>query len=130
MLVPVLTALAWLLGTMALLAIPFNSETVVITGLAIGLGVDYTIHLTERSIGERQRRPSLTESMNAAVTGTGGAFLGSAATTAAGFGVLTLALSPPLNRFGLVTGPSIIFAFGSCITVLPSLLVIRERYSL
>ncbi|UHQ98172.1 MMPL family transporter (plasmid) [Natrinema zhouii] len=127
-LVPVLLALAWLLGTMALLDIPFNSETVVITSLAIGLGVDYSIHLGERFIDERERRTSLDESLFAAVTGTGGALLGSAATTAAGFGVLALALSPPLHRFGLVTGLSIIFAFVSCVTVLPSLLVIRERY--
>ncbi|ELZ00732.1 efflux RND transporter permease subunit [Natrialba aegyptia] len=127
-LVPVLLALAWLLGTMALLDIPFNSETVVITSLAIGLGVDYSIHLCERFVDERERRESLDESLVAAVTGTGGALLGSAATTAAGFGVLALALSPPLHRFGLVTGLSIIFAFVSCVTVLPSLLVVRERY--
>lgn len=127
-LVPVLLALAWLLGTMALLDIPFNSETVVITSLAIGLGVDYSIHLGERFVDERERRESLDESLVAAVTGTGGALLGSAATTAAGFGVLALALSPPLHRFGLVTGLSIVFAFGSCVTVLPSLLVARERY--
>ncbi|MXR20477.1 efflux RND transporter permease subunit [Halobacterium bonnevillei] len=127
-LAPVLLALAWLLGTMALLDIPFNSETVVITSLAIGLGVDYSIHLGERFVDERERRDSLDESLVAAVTGTGGALLGSAATTAAGFGVLALALSPPLHRFGLVTGLSIVFAFGSCVTVLPSLLVARERY--
>ncbi|ELY96261.1 efflux RND transporter permease subunit [Natrialba taiwanensis] len=127
-LIPVLLALAWLLGTMALLDIPFNSETVVITSLAIGLGVDYSIHLCERFVDERERRESLDESLVAAVTGTGGALLGSAATTAAGFGVLALALSPPLHRFGLVTGLSIIFAFVSCVTVLPSLLVVRERY--
>ncbi|WP_115864527.1 MULTISPECIES: efflux RND transporter permease subunit [Halobacteriales] len=127
-LVPVLLALAWLLGTMALLDIPFNSETVVITSLAIGLGVDYSIHLGERFVDERERRASLDESLVAAVTGTGGALLGSAATTAAGFGVLALALSPPLHRFGLVTGLSIVFAFVSCVTVLPSLLVVRERY--
>ncbi|WP_323192162.1 MMPL family transporter [Halostella sp. PRR32] len=127
-LVPVLLALAWLLGTMALLDIPFNSETVVITSLAIGLGVDYSIHLGERFVDERKRRASLDESLVAAVTGTGGALLGSAATTAAGFGVLALALSPPLHRFGLVTGLSIIFAFVSCVTVLPSLLVVRDRY--
>ena len=127
LLVPVLVALAWLLGTMALLDIPFNSETVVITSLAIGLGVDYSIHLGERFVDERNHRTSLEESLKAAVTGTGGALLGSAATTAAGFGVLALALSPPLHRFGLVTGLSIIFAFLSCVTVLPSLLVLRER---
>ncbi|GAA0239004.1 efflux RND transporter permease subunit [Haladaptatus pallidirubidus] len=127
LLVPVLLALAWLLGTMAILDISFNSETVVITSLAIGLGVDYSIHLGERFVDEYADQESLEASLVTAVTGTGGALLGSAATTAAGFGVLALALSPPLQRFGIVTGLSIVFAFVSCVTVLPSLLVVRER---
>ncbi|MFP8951616.1 efflux RND transporter permease subunit [Natrialbaceae archaeon A-arb3/5] len=126
-LAPVVAALAWLLGAMALLDVPFNSETAVITSLAIGLGVDYSIHLGERFVAERERRETAEDALEATITGTGGALLGSAATTAAGFGVLALALAPPLQRFGLVTGLSIVFAFVACLTVLPSLLVLRER---
>ncbi|MFU8868528.1 efflux RND transporter permease subunit [Natronococcus sp.] len=126
-LAPVVAALAWLLGTMALLDVPFNSETAVITSLAIGLGVDYSIHVAERFIDESERQASLRDALGATITGTGGALLGSALTTAAGFGVLALALAPPLQRFGLVTGLSIIFAFIACLTVLPCLLVVRER---
>ena len=126
-LAPVVAALAWLLGTMALLEVPFNSETAVITSLAIGLGVDYSIHVGERFVAERERRESLEAALSATVAGTGGALLGSAATTAAGFGVLALALAPPLQRFGLVTGLSIVFAFVACLTVLPSLLILREK---
>jgi len=126
-LAPVLVALAWLLGAMSLLGIPFNSETAVITSLAIGLGVDYSIHAGERFVAERERRDSVAESLTATITGTGGALLASAGTTAAGFGVLGLALAPPIRRFGLVTGMAIVFAFVACMTVLPCLLVVRER---
>ncbi|ADD04820.1 RND superfamily permease [Natrialba magadii ATCC 43099] len=126
-LAPVVAALAWLLGAMALLDVPFNTETIVMTSLAIGLGVDYSIHVGERFIAERQRQSSLEEALTRTVVGTGGALLGSAATTAAGFGVLALALSPPLQRFGIVTGLSIMFAFVACLTVLPCLLLVRER---
>ncbi|MEY7848690.1 RND family transporter [Natrarchaeobius sp. A-rgal3] len=140
-LAPVVAALAWLLGAMALLDIPFNSETAVITSLAIGLGVDYSIHVSERFLDERRRaspdgigddgsrraRDALDDALSATITGTGGALLGSAMTTAAGFGVLALALAPPLQRFGLVTALSIVLAFVSCVTVLPCLLVVRER---
>ena len=127
-LAPVVAALAWLLGAMAVLDLPFNSETAVITSLAIGLGVDYSIHVGERFVDERERRESLEAALTATVTGTGGALLGSAATTAAGFGVLALALAPPLQRFGLVTGMAIVLAFLACLTVLPCLLVIRDRF--
>jgi len=124
---PVVAALTWLLGAMALLGIPFNSETAVITSLAIGLGVDYSIHAGERFVAERERRDTVEAALEATVTGTGGALLASAATTAAGFGVL--ALSPPLQRFGIVTATAIIFAFVAVLTLLPSLLVVRERLS-
>ncbi|WP_049972302.1 efflux RND transporter permease subunit [Haladaptatus cibarius] len=126
-LAPVVVALAWLLGTMAVFDIAFNSETAVITSLAIGLGVDYSIHLSERFVDERSRRESLESALSAAVTGTGGALLGSAATTACGFGVLALALSPPLQRFGIVTGLSIVYAFVACVILLPCLFAVRER---
>ncbi|WP_330632916.1 efflux RND transporter permease subunit [Halocatena halophila] len=125
MLVPVVLALAWLLGTMAVLDVPFNSETVVITSLAIGLGVDYSVHLTERFLEERPRHDSTQAWITAGLTGTGGALFGSALTTAAGFGVLALSLSPPLRRFGLVTALSIGFSFVACVTVLPALFAWR-----
>ena len=125
--VPVVLSLAWLLGAMSLLDIPFNSETAVITSLAIGLGVDYSIHAGERFIAEIDQRETLEGALDATITGTGGALLASAATTASGFGVLALSLSPPLRRFGLVTGAAIVFAFISVLTVLPCLLVLRQR---
>ena len=124
---PVVIALTWLLGTMAAFDLPFNSETAVVTSLAIGLGVDYSIHFGERFVDERERHDSVEAALQSTITGTGGALLGSAATTASGFGVLALALSPPLQRFGIVTGLSIVYAFVACLTVLPSLLVLRER---
>lgn len=129
---PVLVALASLLGLMRLLGIPFNAETVVITSLAIGIGIDYSVHIGERFLSARSAAgdASLQDTMCEVLTGTGGALLGSAVTTACGFGVLALATSPPLQRFGLVTGMSILLAFVASVVLLPSLLVLRERWLL
>jgi predicted RND superfamily exporter protein len=126
-LAPVVVSLAWLLGTMSVLGISFNSETAVITSLAIGLGADYSIHFGERFVDEREKRDTLDSALRSALTGTGGTLLASSATTAAAFGVLAFALSPPLQRFGIVTGLAILFAFFAVVTMLPSLLVLRER---
>ena len=126
-LLPVVVSLAWLLGAMSLLGIAFNSETAVITSLAIGLGVDYSIHAGERFVDEREKRDRLTTAVRRMITGTGGTLLASAATTAAAFGVLAFALSPPLQRFGIVTGMAILFAFVAVVVMLPGLLVLRER---
>ena len=126
--VPVVFGLSWILGTMYLLEIPFNSETAIIASIAIGIGVDYAIHVSERFVEERQRTGDALAALDATVAGTGGALLASAVTTAGGFGVLIFALVPSLQRFGLVTSTAIVYAFLASVVVLPSLLVLWDRH--
>ena len=127
-LLPVVLSVAWILGTMYLVDIPFNVLTGMITSLTVGLGVAYSIHLSERYMQELDRADSVWEAMHTAVTGTGGALLGSAATTVGGFGVLAFAILPPLQQFGIITGLTIIYAFLASVLVLPSLLVVWTKY--
>ncbi|MFC6766615.1 MMPL family transporter [Natrinema soli] len=118
---PVLPAQTWLFGTMSLAGIAFMPETTIIA--AIEIGVDYAIHIGERFL-EEQRGSDHIASLRRTVRGTGGALLASAATTAAGFGVLVLAFVPSLQRFGFVTSVAIGYAFLASILVLPSLLAV------
>ncbi|MFC7073400.1 MMPL family transporter [Halovenus rubra] len=127
-LTPILLSVAWILGSMYLLGIPFNVMTGTITSLTIGLGVAYSIHMSERYRLELTRGNGMWEALERGVTGTGGALLGSAATTAGGFGVLVLAILPPLQEFGLITALTIIYAFLSSVFVLPSFLVLWTKY--
>ncbi|WEL17829.1 putative archaeal coiled-coil protein [Halorhabdus sp. SVX81] len=126
-LLPVVLSVAWILGTMYAFDIPFNVMTGMITSLTVGLGVAYSIHLSERYNQELEETGSVFEALDRAVTGTGGALLGSAATTVGGFGVLVFAILPPLQQFGLITGLTIIYAFLASVLVLPSLLVVWTR---
>jgi predicted RND superfamily exporter protein len=127
-LTPIALTVAWILGTMFLLGISFNVLTGTITSLTIGLGVAYNIHMTERYQLELARGKDVWESLWVAVTGTGGALLGSAATTVGGFGVLAFAILPPLQQFGIITGITIIYAFLGSVFILPSFLVLWTRY--
>jgi predicted RND superfamily exporter protein len=127
-LLPVVFSVTWILGTMYLLGIPFNVMTGMITSLTVGLGVAYSIHMSERYKLELKRTGSVWEAMSRTVTGTGGALLGSAATTVGGFGVLAFAILPPLQQFGIITGITIIYAFLASVLVLPSLLVLWTKY--
>lgn len=127
-LLPVVLSVTWILGTMYLMGIPFNVLTGMITSLTIGLGVAYSIHISERYAHELERHETIWGAMRTTVVGTGGALLGSAATTVGGFGVLVFAILPPLQQFGLITGLTIIYAFLAAVFVLPSLLVIWTRY--
>ena len=127
--VPVAFTLTWVLGTMALLDIPFNIVTGMITGLTIGLGVDYSLHVSERFNQELADTETVAAALHETVTGTGGALLSSAATTASGFAVLLVAILPFLQSFGLITALTIAFAFLASVFVLPSLLVVWARFT-
>jgi predicted RND superfamily exporter protein len=127
-LLPVAFSVTWILGTMWQLGISFNVITGMITSLTVGLGVAYSIHLSERFNQELERTGEIWTAMNRAVTGTGGALLGSAATTVGGFGVLVFAILPPLQQFGIITGLTIVYAFLASVLVLPSLLAVWTKY--
>lgn len=127
-LLPIILAVSWILGTMYLLDIPFNVMTGMITSLTIGLGVAYSIHISSRYTLELERQGDLWAAMRTTVTGTGGALLGSAATTVGGFGTLALAILPVLQQFGIITGLTIIYTFLASVLVLPTLLALWTRY--
>ena len=127
-LLPVVLSVAWILGTMFVIGQPFNVLTGTITSLTVGLGVAYSIHLSERYTLELYRQGDVDAAMRTAVTGTGGALLGSAATTVGGFGTLVVAIFPALQQFGLITGITIVYAFLASVLVLPSLLVVWTAY--
>ena len=127
-LTPIVLSVAWILGTMWLMDIGFNIITGTITSLTIGLGVAYNIHVAERYMLELGRGKGIWDAIQDAVTGTGGALLGSAGTTVGGFGVLAFAIVPPIQQFGIITGITIIYAFLGSVFVLPSFLVLWTKY--
>ncbi|MFC6769545.1 efflux RND transporter permease subunit [Natrinema soli] len=127
-LLPVAFSVSWILGTMYLIGMPFNVLTGMITSLTVGLGVAYSIHISERYRLELERQGNVWSALQTTVTGTGGALLGSAATTVGGFGTLAFAILPALRQFGIITGLTITYAFLASVVVLPTLLVLWTRY--
>src|SRR3546814_6856177 len=99
----------WILGTMVLLDISFNVLTAMVAsiGIGIGIGVPYGIHVTHRFLEDWRRYDTVDEAVRQTLTHTGGAMAASAATTAAGFGVLGFASLEPLRQFGLTVAPTI-----------------------
>lgn len=126
-LLPVGMAVAWILGTMSLLGIPFNVMTALITSFTIGIGVDYAIHLSERYMQELEAQGEMVGALETAVLGSGGAMLGSAITDIAGVGVLAFAILEPLQQFGVITALTIAYSFVGAVVVLPALLVLWTR---
>jgi len=127
-LLPVVFAVSWIIGTMYVLGYPLSVLNAIIASLTIGIGIDYSLHVSERFRDELARFGSVEEALARTVRGTGGALLGSAATTGIGFGVLALAIHPPLQQFGTITAIMIGYAFLGAVLVLPSLLALWARY--
>jgi predicted RND superfamily exporter protein len=118
----------WVFGAMALSGITFNPVTAMIASIAIGIGVPYTIHITHRYQEDRVRFDSPEEAIRNTMTHTGGALAGSAFTTVAGFGILVTSSLRPFQQFGQVVAYAIGFAMLGAVLVLPSLLVLWDRW--
>ena len=125
---PIVLALLWVLGTMALLDIPYTLVTSMITALSIGIGVDYTIHLIHRYREEftRLRDPEAAAVRTLATTGS--ALLGSALTTALGLGVLIFSPVLTMQEFGITAAITIAYALIVSTLLVPPAMTIWGAY--
>ncbi|MCY4422379.1 MAG: MMPL family transporter [Acidimicrobiaceae bacterium] len=125
---PIVLVLIWVLGTMALLDIPYSLITSIITALSIGIGVDYTIHVIHRYREEfaQVRRPETAAIRTLATTGS--ALLGSALTTAFGFGVLAFSPLDGSRQFGITAAITIGYSLLVAVLVVPPAMTVWGAY--
>ena len=125
---PIVLVLISVLGTMALLGIPYTIITSIITALSIGIGVDYTIHMIHRY---REEYSVLRDPEQAAVrtlATTGSALLGSALTTALGLGVLVVSPLAASQQFGFTAAITIGYSLIVSILVVPAAMTFWGAY--
>ncbi|MEX2487411.1 MAG: MMPL family transporter [Nitriliruptoraceae bacterium] len=126
--VPSAVALVLVLGAMRLAGIAFNALTATVASIAVGIGVPYGIHLTNR-FREAWRQVATPEAaIRDTLANTGPALVGSAVTTGLAFAVLVASESIPVVQFGRVSFLMIGFALAACVFVQPSLLVLWARH--
>ncbi|NEU57791.1 MMPL family transporter [Halorussus sp. MSC15.2] len=126
--VPIALVTALVIGGMHLLAVPLTLLTSLLMSLVIGLGIDYNIHVSDRFAHELDRGRDAYGALREAVTGTGGALLGSTLTSTGAFSALLLSPSPSLRSFGTLVVLALTLSFVVSIFVLPSLLFVWTRY--
>ena len=121
---PIVLVLISVLGTMALLDIPYTMITSIITALSIGIGVDYTIHIIHRYREEFSHSRHPERAAVRTLSTTGSALLGSALTTAFGFGVLVASPLAASQQFGITATITILYSLiVSVLVVLPAMVV-------
>ena len=121
---PVIAITLWLRGGMVLSDTPINLVTVQISSLAIGLGVDYAIHMVQRVREARFESPdgNQEEWMEESLDETGNNVAMSAFTDFIGFMVLALSIMPLFVTFGLIMAVMIFLSFVAAVIMLPALL--------
>jgi len=109
---PVFISVLWIMGTMSIFNINLTITTATVASLAVGLGIDYSIHITYKIID--RGKDGLIKITNT--------LIGAMLTTIFAFSLLSLSLLPPLKTFGILIAISISYTFWLCILILPILL--------
>ena len=129
--ITILPVVAIVMGTylgMYFLDIPLNPVTSTLSGLAIGIGVPFVIHVTNRFRETLLVAPNPVEAVKTTLKTTGGSLFGSAFTTMAGFGILMTSSLKPFQQMGQVVVVALGFALVASILILPTLLVFWANY--
>jgi predicted RND superfamily exporter protein len=120
--VPVVLTLGFVFGGMYLAGVALTFETALLVSITIGLGVDYSIHVSSRTVQELEQGATIQTALSRAITGTGGALLGSAVTSGGAFSLMLISQDPRLQSFGLIVAFALAVSFCLSVFVLPSLL--------
>jgi predicted RND superfamily exporter protein len=127
--VPIALVIGLVVGGMYLLEVPLTLLTALLMSLVIGLGIDYNIHVGDRFADELRAGDPPAEALDAAVTGTGGALVGSTLTSAGAFATLVLVPDAQLRSFGVIVVLALSTAFLASVLVLPSMLWLWADYT-
>ncbi len=121
--IPIGLVVAWLYGIMQIAGFSLNFVTAMIGAISIGVGIDYSIHMTQRFREELKQNPSRITAIKRTSRGTGVALLASAASSIVGFVILGFAPMPMFASYGQLTALMIFLALIASLIVLPCLLM-------
>jgi uncharacterized protein len=121
---PIGLVVAWLYAIMELAGFALNFVSATIGAVSIGVGIDYSIHMTERFREELGRNATRLAALRRAAHGTGVALLASAGSSIVGFAIMAFAPMPMFSTYGILTALMIFLALVAALVVLPSLLML------
>lgn len=127
-LAPILFTLIILFGFMGFSGIPLDVATVLVGGVSIGIGIDYSIHFLTRFRQGLGSGKSRLEVLQETLQTTGRAILINAFTVAGGFLVFLLADLVPLQRFGLLVAITMLSSGCGALILLPAVILLSSRW--
>lgn len=123
----IIVTLSWVMGFSGWLNFPFTYNSTAIMPLMLGINIAYVIHVMSRYYEERRKGQDPEKSMIQSVATVGVAVFLTALTTAFGFASFGISDMPPVVNFGVLCVTGVLFSFILAITLLPALIIIRDR---
>jgi predicted RND superfamily exporter protein len=104
--------------------VPLDIATVMVASIAIGIGIDYSIHFSSRLQLELNEQSELLPAIKKTLETTGQAIIINALTVAFGFIILLGANLMPLQRFGWILAMTMFVSSAAAMTYLPAMILV------
>lgn len=128
-LLPLTVGIALNFGIMGFLNIPLNAVTAVVASIAIGMGIDYSIHFINRYRIELEAASgSVVTAITKTYESTGKAIISNALSVSAGFMVLLFSEFPIIKQFGGLMAFTVGITGLAAILIIPAALNLSGRF--
>ena len=123
---PIMLTILFNFTIMVIFNIPLDAVTVMIGSVAVGIGIDYTIHFNSRFRLEMSRLENQLEALHKTMETTGRAILINALSVMMGFLALVLGSIVPMQRFGWMIALTMITSALFSLTFLPAVIMLSH----
>jgi hypothetical protein len=125
--IPVIATILILFGFMGLTGIPLDIATVLVASIALGIGIDYSIHIITGFNSHLKENGDAEKAIKKTIMTSGRAVIINVTSVAAGFLVLLFSQIVPLQNFGLLIAISMLGSGFGALTLLPVILILANR---
>jgi len=125
--IPIISSIVILFGVMGYSGITLNMATVLVASIALGIGIDYSIHVINHFNHSRTSGETLPEALAKTIGISGKAIIINITSVSAGFLVLLFSEMVPLQYFGLLISLSMFGSGLGALTLLPVILILTTR---
>jgi hypothetical protein len=123
-LIPLILTVAVNFGVMAYSGTPLNMATLMVSSIAIGIGIDYAIHFISRFRREVALGGSTEQALGITLRTTGRGIAANALALALGFIVLLVSSFKGTREFGLLIAMTMVISATSAFTIIPAILIV------
>ena len=125
--IPVVATIIILFGFMGITGIPLDIATVLVASIALGIGIDYSIHVITGFNKHLISHGDAENAIEETILLSGKAIIINVISVSAGFLVLLFSQIVPLQNFGLLVAISMFGSGFGALTLLPVILILVNR---